>query len=179
MAPPTHYQVLGVVPSASLDEVRTAYRAAARTCHPDSGGSVDAMQRLNEAWHVLSDPGRRAAYDRSLAGAGSARGPGSSATGSAAGAGPPPRPHVGGLDADGDPAWPWASPAGVEGWWAMLPPAFLVVAVCFAAGAVMLASPALLVFAGAALFVSLCLFVLVPMRSMLQGSRRRGRRRED
>jgi curved DNA-binding protein CbpA len=67
-AEPTHYQRLGVARSASATEIRTAYRALARRTHPDVNGSgVDAsMAAVNEAWRVLGDPDRRAAYDASL-----------------------------------------------------------------------------------------------------------------
>ena len=55
-------------PSASADEIRRAYRRLARVHHPDAtgaGSDVD-MAAVNEAWRVLSDPGRRAVYDASL-----------------------------------------------------------------------------------------------------------------
>jgi molecular chaperone DnaJ len=66
----THYQVLGVVSTATPAEIREAYRAQARIWHPDRSrtGSSDRMARLNEAYRVLSDPGRRAVYDRELQG---------------------------------------------------------------------------------------------------------------
>lgn len=66
----THYEVLGVRPTSTPEEVRRAYHEQARRLHPDrAGGAPDdarAMQDVNEAWRVLRDPGRRAAYDRSL-----------------------------------------------------------------------------------------------------------------
>jgi curved DNA-binding protein CbpA len=67
-AEPTHYERLGVARSASATEIRTAYRALARRTHPDVNESgVDAsMAAVNEAWRVLGDPDRRAAYDASL-----------------------------------------------------------------------------------------------------------------
>lgn len=70
MAGPTHYERLGVPPSAPVDEIRIAYRAVARVNHPDSAGSAAGadMAAVNEAWRVLSDPGRRALYDASLRG---------------------------------------------------------------------------------------------------------------
>jgi molecular chaperone DnaJ len=66
---PTHYERLGVAPTASPAEIRAAYRAVARRLHPDTGSAAGAaeMAAVNEAWRVLSDPGRRALYDRSLA----------------------------------------------------------------------------------------------------------------
>jgi molecular chaperone DnaJ len=64
----THYERLGVKPSASLDEMRRAYRNLARAHHPDATGTGSAvdMAAVNEAWRVLSDPARRAVYDASL-----------------------------------------------------------------------------------------------------------------
>ena len=53
--------------AATADEVRAAYRRAARDHHPDAGGDAARMTDLNAAWHVLGDPARRAAYDRELA----------------------------------------------------------------------------------------------------------------
>ncbi len=73
-----HYEVLGVAPDASPVEVRRAYVAKARAHHPDfhaaTGGSERArserqMQLVNDAWHVLGDPSRRADYDRTLSSA--------------------------------------------------------------------------------------------------------------
>lgn len=69
---PTHYERLGVAPTASSEEIRAAYRAVARRLHPDTGSATGEaeMAAVNEAWRVLSDPGRRALYDRSLVGGG-------------------------------------------------------------------------------------------------------------
>ncbi len=66
-----HYHVLGIVPSASGDEITTAYRELALTYHPDRnpGFQHEANARLrtiNAAYEVLSHPARRAAYDRDL-----------------------------------------------------------------------------------------------------------------
>ncbi|HET9079019.1 MAG TPA: J domain-containing protein [Trebonia sp.] len=65
------YQLLGVPPDASRDEIAQAWRRRARDEHPDSRpGDADAPGRfraLAEAWQVLGDPARRAAYDRALA----------------------------------------------------------------------------------------------------------------
>ena len=62
------YDRLGVAPAATADEIRAAYRRIARRVHPDRGsaGNEAAMAAVNEAWRVLSDPGRRAEYDASL-----------------------------------------------------------------------------------------------------------------
>ena len=60
-----HYERLGVSSTATRDEIRIAYRQLAREFHPDAKGDASAtrMAQINEAWHVLSDPGRRAMYD--------------------------------------------------------------------------------------------------------------------
>ncbi len=64
----TLYDVLGVAPEATTGALRAARRERARQHHPDSAtGDAAAMRSLNEAWAVLSDPVRRAAYDRFLA----------------------------------------------------------------------------------------------------------------
>jgi hypothetical protein len=71
-AGPDHYQLLGVARGASREQIAQAWRRRARDEHPDSrpgdaGDEVAARFRaLAEAWRVLSDPGRRAAYDRAL-----------------------------------------------------------------------------------------------------------------
>ena len=74
----SHYDVLGVAPSATYEEIRAAYHERARALHPDRLEGLDvheqeaarrAMQDVNEAWRVLRDPGRRAAYDRAAAAA--------------------------------------------------------------------------------------------------------------
>jgi hypothetical protein len=70
----TLYDVLGVRPDASPDDLRRAYRELARALHPDrrsldlpvSQAEKARFQAVNEAWRVLRDPSSRAAYDRSL-----------------------------------------------------------------------------------------------------------------
>lgn len=61
------YTRLGVSSSASLDEIKTRYRALAFQWHPDRNpGSKDAlraMQALSEAYTTLSDPTKRRTYD--------------------------------------------------------------------------------------------------------------------
>jgi curved DNA-binding protein CbpA len=65
------YQLLGVPREASREEIALAWRRRARDEHPDARpADADAPGRfraLAEAWQVLGDPARRAAYDRVLA----------------------------------------------------------------------------------------------------------------
>jgi curved DNA-binding protein len=62
-----YYQTLGVARDAPADEVKKAYRKLARKYHPDVSKESDAekrMKEVNEAYEVLSDPEKRAAYDQ-------------------------------------------------------------------------------------------------------------------
>ncbi|HEX2765416.1 MAG TPA: J domain-containing protein [Candidatus Limnocylindria bacterium] len=59
------YATLGVPRTASRDEIARAYRRLAKRYHPDAGATpTGTMSRINEAWHILSDPNRRAEWDR-------------------------------------------------------------------------------------------------------------------
>ena len=64
------YEVLGVARDASRQEIALAWRRRARDEHPDARqddtGASARFRALAEAWGVLGDPGRRAAYDRGL-----------------------------------------------------------------------------------------------------------------
>src|SRR5580693_8370623 len=60
-----HYLILRLTPEATAEEIRSAYRRLAIELHPDlSGLDSDPFLELQEAYSVLSDPTRRAVYDR-------------------------------------------------------------------------------------------------------------------
>ena len=83
MAEESYYELLQVSPTADLEIITAAYRALIRRHHPDRNPSPTAdatTKRLNEAWEILSDPAKRAEYDRQFAAGSSSR------------PAPPPRP---------------------------------------------------------------------------------------
>lgn len=64
----SHYAILGLHPSASVIEVRRAYRELSKKYHPDTTQlppdiATSKFQRLNEAYAILSHPERRSLYD--------------------------------------------------------------------------------------------------------------------
>ena len=67
MAQRDYYEILGVPRDASQDDLKAAFRRMARQYHPDVNKLPDAEERfkeVNEAYAVLSDDQKRAAYDR-------------------------------------------------------------------------------------------------------------------
>jgi len=65
----TCYDILGIAPDATPDEIRAAYRRLAKQYHPDVNSDPDASERfiaIQQAYEVLIDPEARARYDLSL-----------------------------------------------------------------------------------------------------------------
>ena len=62
-----YYEVLGVVKTATPEEIRSVFRKKAREYHPDVAKDkvkgAEKFKELNEAYEVLSDPAKRAKYD--------------------------------------------------------------------------------------------------------------------
>lgn len=65
----THYRLLEIQSTATLGEIKQAYRRLAKLFHPDLQSSItdpEKIVRLNAAYEVLSDPQRRRVYDAEL-----------------------------------------------------------------------------------------------------------------
>ena len=98
-----YYQMLGLAPTATPEEIKKRYRELARRYHPDVNPDPAASQQIkavNEAYHTLNDPDRRALYDahRVLDQADAPRASGGSRPtsppkGASSAAGAPPRPQ--------------------------------------------------------------------------------------
>ncbi len=174
----THYEVLGVAPTADAATVRRAYLVLARKHHPDyhTGDDVGRrraereMQRVNEAWSVLGHEDSRRAYDRTI-GQPTAPRPGFEPK-------PGPSWHPGGgipqeradlaADlADDEPV----TGAHVRGSWTLVPVVLFASAVVLFSVAMVLQAAPLLALAFVCFAFSLLGFVLLPFLAM--GSSRR------
>src|SRR5689334_11141730 len=89
MAKRDYYEILGVKRDASADDIKKAHRKLVRKYHPDvnknNADATEKFKEVQEAYDVLSDPGKRRNYDQfGHAGVGAGGAPGS---GGAPGAG--------------------------------------------------------------------------------------------
>jgi curved DNA-binding protein len=62
----TYYDVLGVGPKASEDEIKKAFKKLARKYHPDAGGDAEKFKEVSEAYETLSNKQKKAEYDQLL-----------------------------------------------------------------------------------------------------------------
>jgi HJR/Mrr/RecB family endonuclease len=62
----TYYDILGVSPTSPPEQIKAKYRALIQRVHPDLGGPIALFRLVQESYEVLSDPVRRASYDRAL-----------------------------------------------------------------------------------------------------------------
>lgn len=59
-----YYEILGVPKNASQEEIKKAFYKLAHKYHPDKGGDAEKFKEINEAYQVLSNPEKRAQYDK-------------------------------------------------------------------------------------------------------------------
>jgi len=78
VAAKSHYELLDVAPTATIDDIKRAFRVQIARYHPDKvqhlgqefqDMAAERAAELTEAYRILSDEGRRAAYDQSRSGA--------------------------------------------------------------------------------------------------------------
>lgn len=62
----TPYEVLGVAPDATAEELKRAYRRALREAHPDAGGDAARFHAVQRAWERIGSAAARSAYDRGV-----------------------------------------------------------------------------------------------------------------
>jgi hypothetical protein len=160
----THYEVLGVAPTAPTSEVRRAYVTLARRHHPDlDGGDAEEMRAINDAWATLRDPARRASYDRTIG-----RWP---ATPVAA-ADPPPWDLDDRL-ADLEDDTLIGGVVVLPRWYALLPVAVFAASVVALVGAMLFNAEAGLALAASLFVLSVVMFLVAPFVALLAS--RRGR----
>ena len=58
------YETLNVDPSASKDDVKSAYHKKVKAEHPDAGGNEEQFKEITRAYSILSDDEKRAHYDQ-------------------------------------------------------------------------------------------------------------------
>jgi hypothetical protein len=61
---PDFYEIMGVTHTATTDQIRQAFLNISKRTHPDAGGNAGLFRLICDAYETLSDPTRRATYDR-------------------------------------------------------------------------------------------------------------------
>lgn len=183
----TLYSVLGVADGADPAEVRRAYLRLARAHHPDLHPAGTArrtaerrMQEVNEAWAVLSDPQRRAEYDRRLGRPADRSGADTAASGPTILRPSSEFTPYFEVDEDDDDDWRYEpdefDPATAVGRWLQMAPVVLGLAgVATLVLALMLGGRVLLAVGAAALVLSGILFVGAPVVAMFKSQLHEGR----
>jgi curved DNA-binding protein CbpA len=119
VAQKSHYEILDLPQTASADEIKKSFRALIARYHPDKvqhlgkefqDMAAERAAELTEAYRILSDPGRRAEYDQTLAAAPAAPAPPPAETAQPAA---PPQPESSPV-ADAEPAPPRQAEPQVE-----------------------------------------------------------------
>jgi len=59
----SHYEILGILRTASSEEIKAAYRRKVKETHPDAGGNADDFKLVQMAWEILNNLERRRLYD--------------------------------------------------------------------------------------------------------------------
>ena len=70
----TNYQILGISPKATPEQIKQTFRTLVKSCHPDlfvSGSyeqaqATDRLREINAAYAILANPQKRTAYDAKL-----------------------------------------------------------------------------------------------------------------
>lgn len=167
VGPVTHYDVLGVPPTAPTSEVRRAYVALARRHHPDrEGGDADTMRAVNEAWATLRDPQRRAGYDRAIGGPGGVGGAAPSAEAR-------PATDLEDLLADLGDDTPIGGVVVLPRWLSLVPVAVFAASLALGFVGLLFSSAAALAVAVGFFAVSCAMFLMAPFVALLAS--RRGR----
>lgn len=65
MSIPSPYEILGVAPSASLEEIKVAYRRP-RATHPDLGGSEEKFRQVQQAFQDISEYNNPISHDQTF-----------------------------------------------------------------------------------------------------------------
>jgi len=61
-----YYEVLGVSPEASEEEIKSRYRELALQHHSDTGGDEEEFKKIQSVYEILGDPHQRLKYDLCL-----------------------------------------------------------------------------------------------------------------